>query len=44
MEIKSIYLNNGFVDKWSNGDKYWYINGKDLIEEEFNNRYDGKII
>jgi len=35
---------NGPAVEYVNGEKFWFLNGKKLSEEEFNNRYNGKII
>ena len=38
---------NGPAIEWADGDKYWFLNGKRLTEQEFNRRmnsYNNKII
>ncbi len=33
-----LHREDGTAIEWANGTKSWYINGKELSEEEFNNR------
>lgn len=42
-EKDELHREEGAAVEYANGDKCWYINGEELTEEEFNNRFKGEL-